>query len=417
MYGKFMERPSYLSKYLFEWDLFEVVIGGRSALDSRFFIGPMFDKEQVNDFLSGYGFDSADPIIRAELFGNFQEAVQFIKRYFLEEGNPDCLDLKIPNSIFMISDVAELFLMATGNAYVTTEERLWAEIVLKVMHTILHADKDLRSNYFSTIQTQIFDRFYKYIHRDEEDNLFLGQPDDPDRIPLLDFETKSKKSRESIIIKMLHKIENVAEELFDRIGIRIVTKTRLDTLRVIRYLMLKNVIIPHNIKPSRSMNSMIDTSLFKEKHKAIVKMAIRNNISEEDFLIALNKEAVECSMDSASDRNSHSSQNYESIQFTCRQLIKYKNPFLNNFQSLRQMAKKEDTDSEITKKILSMDISLIAKEARFFYPFEVQILDEKAQYNNSIGDASHEEYKKSQIKSAMKRVFWALLEHKKMIID
>jgi uncharacterized protein (TIGR04562 family) len=417
MYGKFMERPSYLSKYLFEWDLFDVVIGGRSALDSRFFIGPMFDNEQVNDFLSGYGFDSNDPIVRAELFGNFQEAVQFIKRYFLIEGNPDGLDLKVPNSIFMITDIAELFLMATGNAEVSTEERLWAEIVLKVMHTILHADKDLRSNYFSAIQTQIFDRFYKYIHRDEENNLFLGQPDDPERLPLLDFETKSKKSRESVIIKMLHKVENVAEELFDRIGIRIVTKSRLDTLRVIRYLMMKNVIIPHNIKPSRSMNSMIDTNLFKEKHKAVVRMAIRNNLSEEEFIEALSREVEDCSLVTDSDRNSHTSKSYQSIQFTCRQLIKYKNPFLNNFTELRRMAKNDSIESEINKKILSMDIALIAKEARFFYPFEVQIMDEKAQYNNSIGDASHEEYKKSQIKSAMKRVFWALLEHKNIVID
>ena len=29
------------------------------------------------------------------------------------------------------------------------------------MHTILHADKDLRSNYFSVIQQQIFDRFFR----------------------------------------------------------------------------------------------------------------------------------------------------------------------------------------------------------------------------------------------------------------
>jgi uncharacterized protein (TIGR04562 family) len=407
-----MERPSYLSKYLFEWDLFDVVIGGSSSLDSRFFIGPMYDNEQVSDFLKGYGFDTSDPIIRAELFGNFQEAVQFIKRYFLIEGNCAGLDLKMPNTIFMVTDVAELFLMATGNAEVSTEERLWAEIVLKVMHTILHADKDLRSNYFSTIQTQIFDRFYRYIHRDDENKLYLGLPDEEDKIYLHDFETKSKKSRESVIIKMLHKAENVAEELFDRIGIRIITQTRFDSLRVIRYLMLKNVVIPHNIKPSRSMNTMIDTALFGEKHKAIIKLAIRNKLSEEEFLSALDEEAMKCHTDPQSERNSHTSKKYQSIQFTCRQLIKYKNPFLSNFTELRKMAKNQDEENAISKKILSMDISLISKEARFFYPFEVQLMDKFAQKNNSEGEASHDEYKKSQVKSAMKRVFWALLEHK-----
>ncbi len=410
-----MERPSYLSKYLFDWDLLDVVIGGRSALDSRFFVGPLINKAQVNDFLGGYGFEPEDPVVRAELFGNFQEAIQFIKRYFLKEGNPDGLDLKFPGSIFMITDISELFLMATGGSDISVEERLWAEIVLKVMHTILHADKDLRSNYLSAIQTQIFDRFYKYIHRDEKDQLFLGRPEDGDQIELLDFETKSKKSRDSIIIKMLHKVENVAEELFDRIGIRIITKSRLDSLRVIRYLILKNIVIPHNIKPSRSINTMIDMVAFKEKHNAIVKMALRNSLSEEEFLQAMNKEMFDCLIYSGEGKNLHSAKEYQSIQFTCRQLIKYKNPFIGHFSEVRKLAKESSEENEMIKKILSMDISLISKEARFFYPFEVQILDEAALKVNSIGDASHVEYKKSQVQSAFKRVFWALLEHKNMI--
>ena len=75
-----MDRPTYLSKYLFDWELLDVVIGGRSALDSKFFVGQMYNIEQVNSFLKGYGLDAADPVSRAELFGNFQEALQFIKR-------------------------------------------------------------------------------------------------------------------------------------------------------------------------------------------------------------------------------------------------------------------------------------------------------------------------------------------------
>ena len=120
-----MERPAYLSKYLLDWELLDVIVGGRSALDSKFFVGPMVNQEQVNKFLSGYGLEPEDPIIRAELFGNFQEALQFIKRYFLKEGNPDGLDLKIPNSIYMVTDIADLFVMATGGSNKPHEERLW----------------------------------------------------------------------------------------------------------------------------------------------------------------------------------------------------------------------------------------------------------------------------------------------------
>ena len=74
---------------------------------------------------------------------------------------------------------------------VKKEDKLWAEAVLKVMHTIMHADKDLRSNYFNIVQTQIFDRFYKYVFRSDDNKLFIGVKGTEDIVPLVDFETKS----------------------------------------------------------------------------------------------------------------------------------------------------------------------------------------------------------------------------------
>ena len=413
-----MERPKYLSKFLFDWESLDVVIGGRSALDSKFFIGPMTDIDTVERFLSGYGLDANDPVARAELFGNFQEAIQFIRRYFLIEGNPEGLDLKVPNSIVMITDISELFLMATGNKeHMTREETYWAEIVLKVMHTILHVDKDLRSSYFSEIQKQIFDKFYKYVHRTDEKLYFANKQSKEvrDKIELVDFETKSKKTRDSVIIKLLHKAENVAEELFDRVGVRIITKNRFDTIRVIKFLVENYIVIPHNIKPSRSTNSLFDMKAYKERHTNLLKFALRNDLTEEKFLEAAEREIVESSFSnpgSVRDKNSHSLSAYQAIQFTCRQLIKYKNPFMEEFINLRSSAK-EQRDDELSKKILAMDYSLIARDVRFFYPYEVQIVDERAHKINSEGEASHNEYKKNQVLAAMKRVFGPLLEYQK----
>ncbi len=410
-----MERPRYLSKYLYDWELFDVVLSGRSALDSKFFIGSVYNADQVNHFLKGYGLDPNDPVARAELFGNFQEALQFVKRYFLKEGNPEGADLKIPNALYMITDVGDLFLMATGHLH-QLEERLWAEVILKVMHTILHADKDLRSNYFPVIQTQIFDRYYKYIYRDDENKLFLGDREDKetDQIQLVDFMTKSKKGRDSIIIKLLHKAENVAEELFDRVGVRFITQNRFDTLRVIRFLLVNNIVIPHNIKPSRSVNTIIDVKLMKDHYKGYFKRAIAEGLSEEAFLKMIEDDidSFKINNPEAILRNEHSLRSYQSIQFTCRQLIKYKNPFLQEFNQLRKAAKKEGADSDIAKRVLSMDVSLIARDIRFFYPYEVQIIDERAHKNNTEGEASHQDYKKGQVISAMKRVMAPLLRYK-----
>jgi uncharacterized protein (TIGR04562 family) len=409
-----MERPSYLHKYMFDWDILDVVVGGKSALDTKNFLGPMSSIEQVNQFLKGYGLDPNDHVTKAELFGNFQEALQFIKRYFLKEGNPDGLDLKLPNSLLMISDISQLFLMATDDNPAKREDKLWAEIILKVMHTIMHADKDLRSNYFNIVQTQIFDRFYKYIFRGDQDKLFIGIKGTDQVVPLVDFETKSKKTRESVIIKLLHKAENVAEELFDRVGVRFVTQSRFDTIRVIRFLIEQNIVIPHNNKPSRAINTMIDLKKFKIAHQRVLKMAIRNNLSEERFLGAMEREVLDCNMyGESSDRNKHTSKSYQSIQFTCRQLIEYKNPFLGEFNELRRIAKKSNPEeNELARRVLNMDISLVARDIRFFYPYEIQIVDQAAFVENSQGDASHQEYKRQQVQSAMKRIFKAMIEYK-----
>jgi uncharacterized protein (TIGR04562 family) len=413
-----MERPNYLQKYMFDWELFDVVVSGKSALDTRNFLGPMSTIEQVNQFLKGYGLDPNDQVSRSELFGNFQEAMQFIRRYFLKEGNPDGLDFKVPNSLLMISDIGDLFLTATDDNPNKKEEKLWAEVVLKVMHTIVHADKDLRSNYFSIVQTQIFDRFYKYVFRDDEGKLFLGVKGTDDRVPLVDFETKSKKARDSIIIKLLHKAENVAEELFDRVGVRFITHSRFDTLRLIKFLLVKNIVIPHNNKPSRAINTMIDLPKFREVHQQVIKNAIRNDLTEEQILAAMEKAAIDSHIQgSESERNKFTSKSYQSIQFTCRQLIEYKNPFLQEFNDLRRIAKAASPEeNELARRVLNMDISLVARDIRFFYPYEIQVVDQDAFRENSQGEASHQEYKRQQVQSAMKRVFKPLLEYKNITL-
>ncbi|MBT3981282.1 MAG: TIGR04552 family protein [Bacteriovoracaceae bacterium] len=408
-----MSRPDYIEKYNFDWELFDVVIGGKSALDAHSFLGPLHSKEQAYDFLDDYGFNQTDPVQKAEIFGTFQEALQFIRRYFLS--GDDGLNFQIPNSLFTITEVSELFLMANNRVPERgIEENIWAGIVLKVMHTILHADKDLRHNYFSVIQQQIFDRFYKFVKRDSDKNLYLQSKNSDYRVPLFDFETKAKKSRDSIIIKMLHKTENVAEELFDRIGVRFLTHTRFDALRVVKFLQDHHIVIAHNLKASRSNNSLIDLDEFRRRHKKILKMCFRNDLSEERFIQALEREALECEPGHSKQTgsNRHSSSEYKSIHFTSRQLITYKNPFLDEFKSVRAMAKDQKDESELAKKIMMLDLSALKRELRFFFPYEVQISDVESHKKNTEGMASHAEYKNSQRKTAMKRLFEPLLHYK-----
>jgi uncharacterized protein (TIGR04562 family) len=410
-------RPSYLDDYVFNWETFDVVCSGQSSLDAKNYLTELYDRNQVANFLYGYGFDINDPVESAELFGIFQEALQFIKRYFLIEGNPEGLDLKVPNYLYTITNISELFLAATGNSRfkLKTEEALWAGVVLKVMHTILHADKDLRYRYFSTIQQQIFDRFYKFIHRDEDNRLFLKN-ETGTIIPLFDFQTKAKKARDSIIIKLLHKQENVAEELFDRIGVRIITYNKLDALRVIKFLHTNYVIMINNIKPSRSVNSLIDLKQLRIRMWGLYKEAIRQNIPEEDFYQKLNLLISDCIPGQNRHENIHTSDEYRAIHFTGRQLIKYRNPFMASFNEVRKQAL-HDRENPISQNLLNLDTSPISRDIRFFYPFEVQITDYESHQKNTQGEASHNEYKKSQLRSAMKRIFRPIIEIKDIKVD
>jgi uncharacterized protein (TIGR04562 family) len=88
---------------------------------------------------------------------------------------------------------------------------------------------------------------------------------------------------------------------------------------------------------------------------------------------------------------------------------------LQEFHDLRKDAK-ENSENELAKKILNLDVSLIARDIRFFYPFEVQVVDEKSHKGNTEGEASHAEYKKAQTKSAMLRVFGDLIRYKNINI-
>src|SRR5690606_9154580 len=125
----------------------------------------------------------------------------------------------------------------------------------------------------------------------------------------------------------------------------------------------------------------------KRRYVSVLKKALRQNLSEEDFLTMVEKEVKACGFDhpGTSERNLHTKGGYQSMQFTCRQLVKYKNPFMSEFTQLRKAAKKVQDENELAQKILTMDVSLIARDIRFFYPYEVQIVDLEAHKINTEG--------------------------------
>jgi uncharacterized protein (TIGR04562 family) len=167
----------------------------------------------------------------------------------------------------------------------------------------------------------------------------------------------------------------------------------------------------NNIKPSRSQNTLVDLKLLRKKIGGLYKLSIRSQIPEDEFYQRLNKLISESYPQGHQDeeKNVHSSNEYRAIHFTGRQLIKYRNPFMSSFNEVRKQALK-DKENPLSQSLLSLDTSAISRDVRFFYPFEVQITDYESHLQNTQGEASHNEYKRSQLRSAMKRIFKPILE-------
>jgi uncharacterized protein (TIGR04562 family) len=398
-------------KYDFRADVLDVIISGKSTIDTTNGF-QLNSAEEAESFIDGYGYDLQKPVERAEVLGNFHEALNFIRKHFLHSENPDGLRLEIPRKILELSDVRDLFLLACYYFPGQTHDsqgvllRNWACSLLKVMHTIAHIDKDLRTPHFSDIQQQIFDRFYKFIHRDGDGNLFLGERDaEAARINLAAFETKPKKSRDSIILKLLHKPENVAEDIFDRVGIRFVTHTRLGALQVVKFLKDRMIVIPPNIKPSRSRNTLVEIGTFRERLALLLARAEKGELSCADLDALLEEAAVPPLVN---PDNPHSSEFYRAIQFTARQLIKLTNPLYDDLRELKTLSKARPLGDDVAKVLDRIDLKHIQREMRFFYPYEVQIMDLRSHEENERGRSAHSEYKRAQVQTAQKRVMGSL---------
>lgn len=389
-------------------DVMDLMLRGRSVIDSPHAI-PIRNVADADELLHRYGYNLENPVESAELLGNYHEALRFIRKYFLRPDNPEGASLEVPKVFLELSDIRELFPWASDKSLDHGLRARWACAILRVMHAISHLDKDLRHEFFPEIQKQIFDRIYREIHSADE-KISLGDLKNSDSVPLVKFQTKPRKSRDSLILKLLHKKETLAEDVFDQIGVRFITRSRIDVVRVLKYLRDRYIVMPMNIRPSRSRNSLIDPKIYRRTWREVEQAVLRGEFQNKEWVDELLEKALQGGFQEGMDEvaNPFSSQSYHSIQFTCRQLIKYRSPVYEEMKALKALLKNSE-NPEIKKSIDRLDLSHITKEQRFFYPFEVQILDAKNYEEAESGRASHASYKAAQTQTAMKRVLGQLL--------
>ena len=99
-------------QYDFRWDVLDVIISGKSSIDSDQGF-TVTNTDEATRFIASYGFDLSNPIEAAEVLGHFHEALNFIRKKFLQPDNPEGLKLEIPRRIVELTDVRDLFLMSS----------------------------------------------------------------------------------------------------------------------------------------------------------------------------------------------------------------------------------------------------------------------------------------------------------------
>ncbi len=407
-----MDMMQLADMWKFPWPVLDVLIGGKSSIDMQDVRVPSFD--EATAFLKAYGYDPEDPRDQRRMHGVLIEAMALIERKLLtpREWNRG---IRPPDEILFCDDPRHLLVFASGQGPTDRLKSAWACAVLRVMHTIAHIEGVNRTIDVSTAREQIFARFHDHIFRDKERRLWLG--DDESKVELSHVEWKEYKNRNSIILKLLHKRDNVAETIFDFIGVRLVTKRLCDVMMVVKYLRQFNMVVYPNAYPSRARNNLIDVERFKTQLETLRDMLTAGSIKPEEFETMVGRLTAAVPQESVTPTNPHSAATYRSIQLTGRQLIKMRNPEFGWLDKLKRAIDAPKMGAS-TSKVLGELRYLVDgwhavkpnQDLEAFFPFEVQILDQESHAQAMIGDANHDRYKTSQVRAARKRVLSRVLE-------
>ncbi len=396
-----MDKDFLLKKWDFRWPLMDVLIGGTSSIDMDTLW--VRDAADAAIFIKSYGYDLDDPLEAQKMDRLFVEALFFIQSQLMPkqwlDGN------RPPADLLICADMRQLLLWASNDEVALKNHQMWACAILKVMHTISHIDGAAIFLDIEKAKEQIIGRFEKSLSRDEKGQLWFGAGEL--KIIVEKVEWKLSKSRSSIILKLLHKPANVAETIYDLVGVRIVTKTLSEVLLAIRLLSDDYLVDFPNTHPTRARNNLIDIHRFRVDLETFRLLLQAEEMGPESFQVFMDQLCAP-----PLDRepgNPHSSQKYHSIQLTCRQRIYGQD---RNENCRRQLARLEETatlNSQAKDLLLELKQLIKAEKEWIFFPFEVQITDKASDQLVESGEGSHLNYKRQQIRTARRRILAKIL--------
>jgi len=359
-------------RFNFDSSILQSVVGGRSAIDMPAL--NLHSLKEADNFLKGYGFDIEKPENLERIWYFHRRALVLMqeKLGFSLEEIPEILRERK-----LLEDPRKLLLFASS--FENKDLQKWSCALLRCIHVFVHAENDLFASFSEEIQKQILSPFQNCIYHDgTTGTTYLKRteesPNESESIALLGFESKPFKTSTSTVIKLLAKPHALAMSIFDKLGVRIVTKSMFDTFRVVRFLVEENLISFPHIMPDQSSNNLFPVDLFIRACLELNPKASQMGEEEIDqfFTSFLDKNKNEAEF--FRKENTFSGQDYKFIKFIARKLIRVSVPGEKS-------------------------------EFSFFYPFEVQIVDQVSHAQILSGPSDHQAYKERQRLAARKRLF------------
>jgi uncharacterized protein (TIGR04552 family) len=265
-------------------------------------------------------------------------------------------------------DVRDLFLFAAGAKDPVRYRRI-ACVVLKVMHVIHHLEA--RELLFRTAirEADLAERVDRRIMAEAARMRAAG---------IVREFSGNVKSRSSLITKLLAKRESVAAQVFDRVRYRIVTE-RTDQLAPVVWHLTQHLFPFNYAVPGQTQNNLVRFADLLSAHPRGAEMASHLQLPAN----------LETDDDPAAFRNEFSGKHFRILNFVV------------------------DLPVRIDELLPPLDPMADELGRVVFSLVEFQVVDAEAARKNQEGDASHERYKKRQLKRVLRRLSRGLVVPKK----
>jgi uncharacterized protein (TIGR04552 family) len=307
------------------------------------------NRSDVDAFLRLHLMDPGNPEDHERLRFVFNQSVNY-----LEEN----LDLRFPEDLRMPDDVRDIFVEASTFAGRFRRRQMLACTTLKLMHVINHMEAADLKFQTAVSEARLLDKAEKRIIEYADALRSQGYP-------LVAF-YGSRKTRNSVITKLLAKRETIAATVFDKLRFRLVVESQTELVPVVAHLC--RTLFPFNYAiPGQSHNNLVNFRRNLKENpdyasKAVDLQRLRSRASE---WIA--------------DNNPFSGNSYRTINFIVDFPVRLdeEHPFPDHPYLLGRVV---------------------------FVMVEIQVLDQETALANEDGDNAHDLYKDRQRRIVERRL-------------